>query len=65
MGFPDMGGRSVIALKSLSSPRPPAGYGAAEAILVRAAIKGASARECLDAARSFGSILTVPSVYRV
>ena len=25
MGFPDMGGRSVIALKSLSSPRPPAG----------------------------------------
>jgi len=23
MGFPDMGGRSVIALKSLSSPRPP------------------------------------------
>jgi len=38
MGFPDMGGRSVIALKSLSSPRPPAGKGAAEAILVRPAI---------------------------
>ena len=32
MGFPDMGGRSAIALKSLSRPRPPAGYGAAEAI---------------------------------
>jgi hypothetical protein len=48
MGFPDMGRRSVIALKSLSSPRPPAGYGAAEAILVRPAIKGASARECLE-----------------
>ena len=48
MGFPDMGRRSVIALKSLFSPRPPAGYGAAEAILVRAAIKGASARECLE-----------------
>jgi hypothetical protein len=31
MGFPDMGGRSVIALKSLSSPRPPAGKGVAEA----------------------------------
>jgi hypothetical protein len=25
MGFPDMGGRSVIALKFLSSPRPPRG----------------------------------------
>ena len=24
MGFPDMGGRSAIALKSLSRPRPPA-----------------------------------------
>jgi hypothetical protein len=48
MGFPDMGGRSVIALKSLSSPRPPAGKGAAEAILVRPASKGASARECLE-----------------
>ena len=23
MGFPDMGGRSVIAIKSLSNPRPP------------------------------------------
>ena len=45
MGFPDMGGRSVIALKSLSSPRPPAGKGAAEAILVRPAIKGVAARE--------------------
>ena len=39
MGFPDMGGRSAIALKSLSRPRPPPGYGAAEAILVRPAIK--------------------------
>ena len=39
MGFPDMGGRSVIAVKSLSSPRPPAGKGAAEAILVREASK--------------------------
>jgi len=48
MGFPDMGGRSAIALKSLSRPRPPAGYGAAEAILVRPAIKGVAARECLE-----------------
>jgi hypothetical protein len=43
MGFPDMGGRSAIALQSLASPPPPAGYGAAEAILVRPAIKGVSA----------------------
>jgi hypothetical protein len=31
-----------------SSPRPPAGKGAAEAILVRPAIKGAFERECLE-----------------
>ena len=64
-GFPrhgrKVGDRSQIPLQ----PASPAGKGAAEAILVRPAIKGASARECLDAARSFGSILTVPSVYRV
>jgi hypothetical protein len=48
-GFPRHGRKgSAIALKSLSRPRPPAGYGAAEAILVRPAIKGVAARECLE-----------------